>query len=203
MKALEDSYEALRACSSDAQREAVAERFRRLARENRKRLVEFVETLPLDAECGLFEIYEALAPDADSFHAFFVGELKRLLRTAERFPRNRHIYASLEAFALLSCESDALVSELRAILAGYLDAGQLPLRRFATWLIGDFIRPDSRQEIDKLFAAFQSDPDFRVRHMAYLGLREGPAAEFAPSPGVLDRLRLMWVGNTLHDYVAA
>lgn len=203
MKALEDLYEALRTCSSNAQREAVAERFRRLARENKKRLAEFVETIPLDAGCGLFEVYEALASDADSFHAFYVGELRRLLRTAERSPRNRHIYASLEAFAFLSVESDLLVRELRAILSGYMDASQLPLRRFATWLIGDFIRPDSQQEIDKLLLAFKSDPDFRVRHLAYLGLREGPAADIAPTPGLLDRLRLMWVGTKLHDYVAA
>ena len=162
MKALEDLYEELRTRSSDAQREAVAERFLRLARENKKRLAEFVETIPLDANCGLFEVYEALASAAGSFHAFYVAELRRLLRTAERFPRNRHIYASLEAFAFLSVESDPLVRELREILSGYMGASQLPLRRFATWLIGDFIRPDSRQEIDKLFLAFKSDPDFRV-----------------------------------------
>jgi hypothetical protein len=203
MKALEDLYEELRTCSSDAQREVVAERFVRLARENKARLTEFVETLPLDARCGLFEVYEALASDADSFHAFYVGELRRLLRAAERSPRNCHIYASLEAFAYLSCESDLLVRELKAILSGYMDTSQLPLRRFATWLIGDFIRPDSQQEIDKLFLAFRSDPDFRVRHLAYLGLREGPAADIAPTPGLLHRLRLMWVGTKLHDYVAS
>lgn len=202
MRALADLYEELRTYDNDLALADIGGSFLRLARQNKRRLSEFVETVPLDAQCALFEVYEALADDASSFHDFYTSELRRLLSAAETHPNNRHIYQALEAFGYLEDAGDRLVEELRGILYGYLDSNRLPLRRFATWLIGDFISTDSSRAIDKLLTAFKSDPDFRVRYMAYVSLREGPAAHRLPALGLAERLRLRWVGNTLFEYTA-
>ena len=159
----------------------------------------FLAQQPIDAECALFEVYEALMDDEASFVDLLGAELERLVERALESPRDRLVYQQLDAFGLAETPVLRLVVVDAALML--LRSPVPQLRRFAANLGGGMLpREDAAMEV-ALRARQADDPDWRVRVLAHLSLREPGAVRAAVAPLPFgDRMRMRFRGSTLYDY---
>ena len=201
MKAFQDIYNEI--CTiEDEHRDDVYKRFLKLAKNNKNQLKEFLTNIPLDEEACLFEIYEALSEDDIEFNDLFLTEIKRLLNIAEKEPKNNNIYNTLESYSYVAGNGHAsLNKEIIKILKSSMKSKHDEIRRFATWLIGDFVKDDFDEIIDLLKQKLMFDEDWRVRYLAFISLEELDTLSNYKL-NFLDKIRVWFAGDKARDYVA-
>lgn len=177
-----------------------ADEWQKAARSDVRNLANWIQRVPIEPNCSLFEIYEAVSKSDPPPSQFFVDELKRLIAHATRDPNRREIYAQLEAFALLDRHpAGALQAEILKILQQTLQSPLPQVRRFAAHLAGDFLQPPVTALHRDLRCLAQADSDWRVRYLSFCALRDlhhdRPGVERPPSLGFLDRLRVLLLGK--------
>lgn len=177
---------------SDAASAGVADDLRREAAASPTGFLAFLAALPIDADCMLFEVYEALFDDAETHSHVLLHELDRLLARAARTPRDPWVYRQLEAFTYGS--GNVLRDAIAARLVAAVQSPVPGVRRFAAELGGDLL-PTGDGTLEALLAAAAVvDDDWRVRLLASDSL--GDASLPVPPPSFGDRVRrAVWSGK--------
>lgn len=144
---------------------------RAVAKSRRAEFIQTVRALPFENNNTLFEVYIALAGEPDIWEDFFLEELERLFAAAKSAADPVAVLTHLEAFAYLAAkEEGSLQRRLRSRLQRELDSPDLPIRRRATWAIGDFLYANNYDVISRLKQTLTGDPDWRVRYYAKTAL---------------------------------
>ncbi|MGB3717300.1 MAG: hypothetical protein WA996_22995 [Candidatus Promineifilaceae bacterium] len=154
--------------------EAIQAELLRYASEDRDAFIAEVRAIPPEEMPYLSDIYEALSFDPVPWSGFYLDEVDRLLEQARRSQDPAEILEPLDAFWLLSLDEDAL--QLRQDLLGRfsenLDDENIFIRRKCVVLVGDFVGRKDFKVLNKLELLVQSDPDWRVRYLAYQALED-------------------------------
>jgi hypothetical protein len=154
--------------------EAIQEELLRYAGENRDAFISEVRALPPEKMPDLSDIYETLSFDPIPWSTFYLEEIDRLLNLARTNQDPGKFLEPLGEFWLLSQDEDAL--QLRQDLLGRfsenLDDKNVFIRRKCVVLVGDFVDRKDFKILKKLELLAQSDPDWRVRYLAYQALED-------------------------------
>lgn len=162
---------------------------------------DFLARQPIDADCALFEVYEALFDDEASFLDLLGAELERLVERAMDAPRDRAVYQQLDAFGL--AETPVLRRVVVDTALSLLHSPRPELRRFAVNLGGGMLPMEDGAMEAALRERQAGDPDWRVRVLAHLALRDPGAVSAAVAPlSFGDRIRMRFQGTTLFDFTA-
>lgn len=155
------------------------------------RLAEWVRTVDPTNSHGasrLADVYEALAPDAASFEAFFIGELDRLVSVCEAHPSSKPAFNAIGALMFLEGDPESLWRTLRDRLIAGLRSSSASVRRACVDLLGghDFGRDAAAR------AAIEGalrDGDWKVRALAESALSSEGLLPPGYSTPLIDRLR--------------
>ncbi len=172
------------------ERERRAAILRRAAGAGRSDFIGFVRSIPLEQDNSLFEIYETLAGDPDAWAPFLLEEMDRIFFRAKSAADPARVLAPLEALAFFRhAGGGSLPAQIGARLAEEFESPNVPVRRRAAWLVGEFMDGADGDIVARLRRLLVSDPDWRVRHFADAALTSaGRLPENYRRP-VLDRLR--------------
>ncbi len=174
---------------SQEERERRAGDLRRAAGTDRLDFIRFVRSIPPDTDGSLFEIYETLAGDPDSWGDFILEEMDRIFLLARSAAAPSRVLAPLEAVAFFVHAGGSLPARIGARLAEELDSPDVSVRRKAAWLVGDFLTgadPDTSVRLQRVLAG---DPDWRVRHFVDAALASAGRLPEGYRRSVLDRMR--------------
>jgi hypothetical protein len=154
--------------------EAIQAEILRYASANRDEFIEQVGELPPDEIPYLSDVYEALSYDPIPWGEFFLDEIDRLLEWARLSQDPAKILEPLGAFWLLSLDEEALQlkQDLLDRFSENLDDENVFVRRKCVVLVGDFVGRKDFKVLRKLELLAQSDPDWRVRFLAYQALED-------------------------------
>ncbi|HEX7071103.1 MAG TPA: hypothetical protein VF190_09870 [Rhodothermales bacterium] len=157
-----------------------------------------VRALPLERVNPLRDVYEALATVPKRFGDFLAEELHRLFTAALHSRVPERVLAPVEAFSSLMSDFDGpLQRRLREALLPFLDAPVETIRYRATWLIGDFTFGGNRDVIRKLHEMMQRDESWRVRHAAYVAMRQSDSLPPGTVLPLLDRIRVRFLDSAV------
>jgi hypothetical protein len=180
--------------SPDLSREdedSIASALRNITPEQEAELYAVVRALPLEKVNPLRDVYEALATDPRRFGEFLVEEIRRLFSAALHSRAPERVLAPADAFSSLMSDTDGpLQRRLRDALMPFLDAPVETVRHRAAWLIGDFTFSGNRDVIQKLHEMMRRDESWRVRHAAFVAMRQSDALPAGASLPLLDRIRV-------------
>jgi len=202
MKKLKDIYTDICSATSENRNE-IYRHFRVIAKNNRKDLEELTSSITLNEDSCLFEIYEALSEDSLEYERFYIAELERLLQMAENEPNNLNIYETLEAYSFIAVKNIAsLNSAIKAHLKNVMNSSHTPIRRISTWMLGEFIDKNSKEEIALLYEKLTNDTDWRVRNMASISLKD----IFPGNPNydlkIVDKIKTYVFSKSVLNFVA-
>ena len=145
-----------------------------LANADPKAFIREVRAIPADDLVWLSDVYEALSYDVEHWENFFVEEVDRLLQLARDSDQPSDVLFPLNAYFQLSLddEIDQLQERLRKKFYDNVEDENVFIRRKCVVLLGDFIGRKSFKALNKLERLANSDPDWRVRYLAYEALVE-------------------------------
>jgi hypothetical protein len=145
-----------------------------LANADPKAFIHEVKAIPADDLGWLYDVYEALSYDAEHWENFYVEEIDRLLQLARDSDQPSDVLFPLNAFFQLSLddEIDQLQERLRKKFYDNVEDENVFIRRKCVVLLGDFVDRKSFKALNKLEGLANSDPDWRVRYLAYEALVE-------------------------------
>ncbi|GEM_PF-3871226 len=179
---------------SEEDRNRLFAELRAVAKSRRAEFIQTARALPFENNNTLFEVYIALAGEPDIWEDFFLEELERLFAAAKSAADPVAVLTHLEAFAYLaSKEEGSLQRRLRLRLQKELDSPHLPIRRRATWAVGDFLYASNYDVISKLKQKLTGDPDWRVRYYAKTALDYINKVPTEYHQSVIDKARALFM----------
>lgn len=200
---LPDLYAALR--RGDAEESLVEAALRRRAAEEPKAFASFLRTIEFDEDCALWEVYVALADEAEDHVDVLLSELERLLSVAEQNPGNRWIFDQLMVYEF-SDGPDALRRGISAAVLRALGSPVPQIRRCAACLAVGFLSASIPALEGKLREVHSRDTDWRVRALAYQSLSDYQATDHPdvslPERSFGDRIRSLVFGASVRDFTA-
>ncbi len=171
------------------ERERLGAALRGAARADPAGFAGFVRSIPLGQENALFEVYEALAGDPETWGPFVLEELDRIVFEAKSAADPARVVAPLEALAFFARPGrGAVAARIGARLAAHLESPAVSVRRRAARLIGDFLDGADAAAVARLRRLLAGDPDWRVRYFAEAALRSAGGLPAGYRRPVLDRL---------------
>jgi hypothetical protein len=191
MPEFKDVYESLnRESLADDERKKMQSLLLVAAKSKPDEFRKYIYSIPLDKENNLFEVYEALSEEPAAWLDFMVGETRRLLTAAEGSMISSQSLGSLEALALFGKNPDeTFISNIRRELVNALDSKCISSRRWAAWLLGDFLDGDRGTAGQKLQSLLLEDSDWRVRNFSYYALRDNELLPAGYQQPFLDKIR--------------
>jgi hypothetical protein len=148
---------------------------------------EWLSTLPRERYGIRAIVYEALAAEAERFESILFKELMEAVQSAPTVPSPGDV---LDPFLELTPLSETgFKLKFRDHLLPLLSAAHPEIRRFVLILIVDFLEPSDRSIIEEIQTILNRDPDWRVRHFAWMTLLELDALPKNYRRPILDRLR--------------
>ena len=140
-------------------------------------------------------VIEALAVDPEAHGQLLRDELERALRVAETARDPRDIL--LPFWELAEVPEGPGRRPLLECIAGALRSSNPWIRRWAVELLDDLYDPADPWLRDELEDRLDHDPDWRVRHRAYLALRDRGHLPPNHRRSLLDRWRGRWLRSGL------
>lgn len=179
-----DSYE----------QDAILAKIRAYANANKSRFTEELRALDLTDELSpLPLIYEAIASDPDNWSDFFCDEIKRVLDFSLTIDKPAAALGNLQELVFNLDTTDAPhIRKMMATLDPYLASAKAMVRREAIFLISGILDSENAIQYQSLVSGILErlkDPDWRVRHLAYLALKDAGALPHGFKPSLLDQLR--------------
>jgi len=176
----------------DDDREQLYARLRQEAEVDEKAFVTLVSSISPDSNDCLFEMYEALTPNAGRWREFYLSELERLLGSTELSDREyrggiRHVLLGMA----LAMEADSeLWSRIRERLSELMKAPD-PLGLFGLLLLGE-LSPTGDPELVHLFCEEMKSRRWQRRYLARYFYNDQKGRPLKDRMGLLDGLRALF-----------
>lgn len=176
------------------EQDAILAQIRTYANENKSRFTKEVRALDLTDELSpLPLIYEAIASDPDNWSDFFCDEIKRVLDFSLTIDKPAATLDNLQELIFNLDTTDAPhIRKMMVTLGPYLASAKAIVRREAIFLISGILNSENAKDYPSLVSGIVErlkDPDWRVRHLAYLALKDAGALPDGYKPFLLDQLR--------------
>ena len=193
-ESLAELAEALDNASDEERSRAVGEIIR-LGNEDPTAFTSAVRGLPVVRHSPLFWYYEAIAKDASNWKTFIVEEVNRLLEKMDEIDFGSDLLLTLEALGAARDEAVRLAVTQAVIARSTSPSAKV--RRAVADLLAEFAEPED-WEAARVFEAYASDPDWRVRVLARQTVNEDHGRPLNDGISFADRLRIRFFN--LYDW---
>jgi len=180
----------------EEERDQLYAALRQEARTDPERFGKVVASIQPSSDDCLFELYEALVPDAALWRDLYLSELRRLLDLSAASDREcRDLVRHALLPMCLAMEKDGKLWSASREMLVELVADPEPMRRFALLLLGD-LAPDGDSESIALFEREASARDWRGRYVARLSYNDLTNKPLQHGIPFMDRLRARFSNPT-------
>ncbi len=179
---------------SSAEQELIFDEINRYATSDPEKFKREVKTLEFEAMSPLCLIYEALAGDPENWGNFLADEVDRLFSAAKTHPKPKDVLDNLTELCFnLETGNFPHIQRLVKFMGSQLD-DQKPVIRFeAINLLSHFLDDENHKKhpavVSKLVETLSNDPNWRVRFMAKITLRDINSLPEGYQTGFWDKIR--------------